>query len=69
MASQSQARKAREMTLTFTHIATVVAGFLAVVAIGGLTNSPRIGLIKNAVVAVAVAVAAALLITAARNLG
>jgi hypothetical protein len=57
------------MTSTFIPIATVVAGFLAIVAIGGLTNSPRIGLMKNAAVAVAVAVAAALLITAARNLG
>jgi hypothetical protein len=56
------------MTSTFTHIATVVAGLLAVVAIGGLTNSPRIGLMRNAAVAVVVAVAAALLITAARNL-
>jgi hypothetical protein len=57
------------MTFTFTPIATVAAGLLAVVAIGGLTNRPRVGLARNAGVAVVVAVAAALLITATRNLG
>jgi hypothetical protein len=57
------------MTSTFTHIAPVVAGFLAMVAIGGLTNSPRIGLLKNLAAAVAVGVVAALLIAAARSFG
>jgi hypothetical protein len=57
------------MTSTFTHIAAGVAGFLAIVAIGGLTINSRVGLVKNVVAAVAVGVVAALLITAVRAYG
>jgi hypothetical protein len=57
------------MTSTFTYLAAGVAGFLAIVAIGGLTISPRIGLLKNLVGAVAIGIAAALLTTAVRAYG
>jgi hypothetical protein len=57
------------MTSTFSHMAAVVAGFLAVVTIWGLPISPRRGLLKNLLAAVAVGVAAALLLTAARANG
>jgi hypothetical protein len=62
----TQAKKVSEMTATFTHIAAVAAG-LAIVATG-FTVGPR-GLLKGLGGAVAFGVAAALLITAVRNLG
>ena len=58
--------KAGKMTSTFTHIAAVVAG-LAIIATA-FTVMPR-SLLKGLAAAVALAVAAALLITAARAYG
>jgi VIT1/CCC1 family predicted Fe2+/Mn2+ transporter len=61
--------KGDQMTLTFTHIAAVVAG-LAIVATG-FTVAPvvRNNLLKSMVLAIALAVTAAVLITAARQFG
>jgi hypothetical protein len=57
-----------EMTSAITYVAAVVAG-LAIVATAFILPSTGRGLLKGVVVAVALAVTAALLITAARSFG
>jgi hypothetical protein len=55
------------MASTFTHVAAVAAG-LAIVATG-FTVMPRKGLLKGTALAIALALTAAVLITAARQFG
>jgi hypothetical protein len=56
-----------QMASTFTHVAAVAAG-LAIVATG-FTVMPRKGLLKGTALAIALALTAAVLITAARQFG